>query len=50
MSPGIELETSRTEGRAVTNCTTLAPYCQGNKLKFPPFQVPLTTLHFFPSP
>jgi len=39
MSPGIELVTSRTEGRAVTNCATLALYCQGNKLKFPTFQV-----------
>ena len=25
MSPGIELGTSRTEGRALTNCATLAP-------------------------
>ena len=39
MSPGIELETSHAQGRAVANCATLAPYCQGNKLKFPTFQV-----------
>ena len=25
MSPGIELGTSRTQGRALTNCATLAP-------------------------
>ena len=26
MSPGIELGTTRTEGRALTNCATLAPH------------------------
>ena len=39
MLPGIELGTSLTEGRAVANCATLAPYYQGNKFKFPTFQV-----------
>ena len=31
MSPGIELGTSRIEGRALTNCATLAPKIGGGK-------------------
>ena len=45
MSPGFKLETSRTEGRALTNCATLARYCEGNKSSST-FQVPLTTFYF----
>ena len=46
MSPGFKLKTSRTEGRALTNCATLARYCEGNK-RSSTFQVPLTTFYFF---